>query len=117
MDGNRMKYAAQWLYDKVFQDEPIQMRQPPQDERVPTLIRTACSLENNSSCQWQSREAIFLKQAKLLAKYESDYEFHGNVVRYYPTYQSLTDQELQGYFSWRTKLRKGNIQKHPYPLP
>ena len=52
-----------------------------------------------------------MKQAKLLANFEDDYSYEGNVVRYYPTYQALTDQELRGYFSWRTKLRRGNIQK------
>ena len=113
MDTNRMKYAAQWLYDKVFQDEPIQPRTVPKAERVPSLIRTARSLENNSCKQWQSRESIFLKQAKLLANYEDNFEFYDNVVRYFPTYQSLTDRELRGYFSWRTKLRNGNIQKAP----
>lgn len=111
MDSNRMKYAAQWLYGKVFQDEPIQPRTAPKAERVPSLIRTARSLENNNCNNWQSRESIFLKQAKLLANYEDDYEFHDNVVRYFPTYQSLTDRELRGYFAWRTKLRKGEIQK------
>lgn len=111
MDSNRMKYAAQWLYGKVFQDEPIQHRTAPKTERVPSLICTARSLENNLGNNWQSRESIFLKQAKLLANYEDDHEFHDNVVRYFPTYQSLTDRELRGYFTWRTKLRKGDIQK------
>ena len=112
MDSNRMKYAAQWLYDKVFQDEPIQPRTAPKAERVPSLIRTARSLENNLCNNWQSRESIFLKQAKLLANYEDDYVSHDNIVRYFSTYQSLTDRELRGYFSWRTKLRNGNLQKH-----
>ena len=67
MDSSRMKYAAQWLYGKVFQDEPIQPRTAPKTERVPSLIRTARSLENNLCNNWQSRESIFLKQAKLLA--------------------------------------------------
>ena len=113
MDSSRMKYAAQWLYGKVFQDEPIQPKTAPKAERVPSLIRTARSLENNLCNNWQSRESIFLKQGKLLTNYEDDYEFHDNVVRYYPTYQSLTDRELRGYFSWRTKLRNGNLQKAP----
>lgn len=113
MDSNRMKYAAHWLYGKVFQDEPIQPRTVLKAEKVPSLIRTARSLENNRCNNWQSRESIFLKQAKLLANYEDDFEFHDNVVRYFPTYQSLTDRELRGYFSWRIKLRKGNIEKAP----
>lgn len=52
-----------------------------------------------------------MKQAKLLAAYEDDYVYSGSVVRYYPTYQSLTDSELRGYFSWRTKLRRGDVRK------
>lgn len=59
----------------------------------------------------QSRESIFVKQGKLLASYEDDYVYDRPVLRYFPTYQSLTDPELRGYFSWRTKLRRGNLQK------
>ena len=111
LDNNRMKYTAQWFYDKVFKDEPIRPRQEAPVEKLPSLLRTARSLENSSGNQWQSRESVFLKQAKLLANYEDDYPFHGDVVRYYPTYQALTDQELRGYFSWRTKWRNGDHQK------
>lgn len=111
LDNNRIKYTAQWFYEKVFKDEPIKPRQEAPVEKVPSLLRTARSLENTPGNQWQSRESIFLKQAKLLANYEDDYPFHGNVVRYYPTYQALTDQELRGYFSWRTKWRTGDHQK------
>lgn len=110
-DSSRMKKAAEWFYGTIFKDEPIRPQVPRPEKRVPSLIRTARSLENGTNNAWQSRESIFLKQAKLLVNYEDDYEFHKDIVRYYPTYQSLTDQELRGYFSWRTKLRKGDIQK------
>lgn len=59
----------------------------------------------------QSRESIFIKQGKLLAGYEDDYVYDRQVLRYFPTYQSLTNPELRGYFSWRTKLRRWNLQK------
>lgn len=59
----------------------------------------------------QSRESIFIKQGKLLAGYEDDYVYDRRVIHYFPTYQSLTNPELRGYFSWRTKLRRGNLQK------
>lgn len=111
MDTDRMKKAAEWFYGTIFKDEPIHPRTPKPEEWMPPLLRTARSLENNTNINWQSRESVFLKQAKLLAGYEDDFQFHGTVVRYYPTYQSLTDQELRGYFSWRTRLRKGDIQK------
>lgn len=111
MDTNRMKKAAEWFYSTVFRDEAIKPRATTTDEKLPSLLRTARSLESGTNNAWQSRESIFLKQAKLLANYEDDYAFEGNVIRYYPTYQALTDRELRGYFSWRTKLRKGNVQK------
>lgn len=111
MDTNRMKKAAEWFYGTVFRDEAIKPRAYAPAEKIPSLLRTARSLENSPNNAWQSRESIFLKQAKLLVNYEDDYAFEGSVVRYYPTYQALTDQELRGYFSWRTKLRKGDIQK------
>ncbi len=114
MDTNRMKQAAQWLYETVFRDEPIPIRPrgPQNTERLPPLLRTARSLETGAGL-WQSRESVFLKQGKLLANYEDDFPFHGNLLRYYPTYQALTDQELRGYFSWRTRLRRGETQEAP----
>ena len=111
MDQNRIKNAAKWFYEKVFTDEPIRPRTNQSTPKVPSLLRTARSLENGPNNAWQSRESVFMKQAKLLVNYEDDYAYEGTVVRYYPTYQALADQELRGYFSWRTKLRKGNIQK------
>ena len=111
MDQNRIKNAAKWFYEKLFADEPIRPRTNQPAPKFPSLLRTARSLENGPNNAWQSRESVFMKQAKLLANFEDDYAYEGNVVRYYPTYQALTDQELRGYFSWRTKLRRGNIQK------
>lgn len=129
MSGNRNKEAAQWFYTMiqrqaptagnheeagaVYRDEAIRPRVQPPAEKLPSLLRAARSLENQNFGFLQSREIIFLKQAKLLANYEDDYAYSGNVVRYYPTYQSLTDQELRGYFSWRTKLRRGDMRKAP----
>ena len=108
MDSYRTKNTAQWFFDQIFRDEAIQPRKAPPAEKIPSMLRTARAFENSPGNSW---EAIFLKQAKFLANYEDDFSFHGDVVRYFPTYQALTDQELRGYFSWRTKLRAGNLQK------
>lgn len=102
-----MKNAAEWLFGQVFTDEAIKPRQPVQ--KLPSLLRTARSLEG----AWQSRDAIFLKQARLLSDFEDDFPYTGTLTRYYPTYQSLTDEELRGYFTWRAKLRRGQVEKAP----
>ena len=113
MDTNRMKAAAEWFHEKVFSDEAITPKKVPANQQLPALLRTARSLEQGTGSGWQSREMLFLKQAKLLANYEDDCPYAGNLVRYYPTYQSLSNQELRGYFTWRTKLRQGQLQKAP----
>lgn len=111
MDTNRMKQAAEWFYGTIFRDEPIAPKKQPSAESVPKLLRAARSLEGGPGSSWQSRQSVFLKQAKLLADYEDDYPFSEQVVRYSPTYASLTDQQLRGYFTWRTRLRRGELQK------
>lgn len=114
MDARKMKVVAEWLRDTVFSDEAIRPRAVPLPaEKLPAMLRTARSLEISGGQIWQSRESIFAKQAKLLAHYEDDFDFQGTVRCYYPTYQSLTDRELRGYFSWRTKLREGDVRKAP----
>ena len=105
------KAAAEWFYQTVFRDEPIRAKPAPRPERVPALIRTARSLENGAYQNWQTREVVFMKQGRLLANFEDDYEFSGNVTCYYPTYQALTDRQLRGYFSWRTRLRRGEVER------
>lgn len=106
-----MKAAAEWFRNNVFKDESIAPKERLSGERLPPILRTARSLENNTYQSWQSRESIFLKQGKLLAGYEDDYDYQPAVQRYYPTYQALTDRELRGYFSWRTRLRRGEVQR------
>lgn len=110
MDANRKKNAADW-YRKVFRDEAIRPRPQPPVTELPLLLRTARSLENRPERPWQSRESVFLKQGKLLANYEDDHGYTGDPVHYYPTYQSLTDAELRGYFTWRTRLRRAAPQR------
>lgn len=110
MDTNRMKKAAEWFYSNVFREESIQPRPSKPRERLPAALMAARSLESGLGVR-DSRSGLFLKQAKLLEFYTDDYPFDREVVCYYPTYQSLSDSELRGYFSWRTKLRAGVLEK------
>ena len=93
----------------LYGDEKI----PPQPpaEKTPKLLRAMRSLVNSSTNFWQSRSELFLKQARLMANYEDDYDYRGTVNQYFPTYDSLTDPELRGYFTWRTKVRRGEVER------
>ena len=111
MSGDPWKNAAQWFFESIFREEPLRPRPQTPREKLPPLLEAARSLENAPGKPWQSREAVFLKQARLLENYEDEYAFSGTVVYYYPTYQSLSDRELRGYFAWRTRLRRGQVEK------
>lgn len=111
MSADRRREVAEWLYSTIFRDEAVQLRQQKPKDPLPPLLQAARSLETAKPNLRRSHEALFVQQAKLLENYEDDYVYEHPVVRYYPTYQFLTDQELRGYFSWRTKLRKGDLHK------
>ena len=111
MGSNRQKYAAEWFYHKVFGEESIKPRFHEEKAPLPSALKAARSLEVGMSSQWQNRNALFIKQGKLLASYEDDFVYDRPVLHYFPTYQSLSDEELRGYFSWRTRLRRGDLQK------
>lgn len=108
---NDFKRSYDWFFNKVFGEESIRPRFYEDPEALPSPLRAARSLESGMPLSAQSRSALFVKQAKLLASYEDDYVHEASVLHYYPTYQSLTDPELRGYFTWRAALRRGDLQK------
>lgn len=96
--------------DIIYEDEPIKKKRG-RPRKLPELLARARQVGEDMI--WESPHKVFLKQGKLLADYEDDYEFTGDPVRYYPTYQSLDDSELRGYFTWRTKARKDIFEDTP----
>ena len=77
------------------------------DRGLPEPLKIARDFARSYHGKNLSRAHIFLEQARMLADYEDDFEYDKNVIRYYPTYQALNNNELKAYFSWRTKWRKG----------
>lgn len=112
MGQDRYKTTAQWMFENIFRPEPIRPRPQQEEVKLPPALRAARSLDTGNSTQWQSRTTLFLKQARLLVSYEDDFVYDRPVRHYYPTYQSLSDPELRGYFTWRTRLRRGQVEKH-----
>ena len=95
----------------LYYDEPIRRPAsyipPAEKPALPEPYRKMKAL----AASVHSPERLFYEQGMLMADYEDDYAFHGTFVRYYPTYQAMNDEQLRGYFSWRTKLRRGDIRK------
>lgn len=96
---------------KIYRDEPIlhtaaQMANylPPQYHRMKKIARSREAY--NQSAEW-----IFYQQGKLMEDFEDDCPYRGEFSRYYPTYQTMYDAQLRGYFTWRAAVRRGEIIK------
>lgn len=103
-----------WFYKKFYHDEYIEHRLDSVSADLPKPLKVIRELEKPITGRSLPRAQLFLQQAQLLANYEEDdydYDYKKEVIRYYPTYQALSNRELRAYFSWRTKWRKGDIRK------
>ncbi len=94
----------------VYRDEPILRTAGQLPNYVPPEIKKMKQIANNYYSYRKAEEAIFYNQCKFMADYEDDFIYNGEFIRYFPTYQSMSTQQLRGYFSWRTKVRQGIIE-------
>ena len=105
---NVLERLAAYIYrDEAIPNAPAPTPKPP----TPKLLRAMRSLVTMNCDAWQSRAELFLKQARLMAAYEDNYVYNGTVNQYFPTYDSLSDAQLRGYFTWRTAVRQGRVEK------
>ena len=95
----------------VYQEQPIIMTGSQLKSFVPDTIREARQIARSGYAQNLSVAEVFHEQARLLAGYEDDFEFSGNFSHYYPTYEDMSNEQLRGYFAWRTKVRQGTIEQ------
>ena len=97
--------------EKTYTDEPILFVASKMKNYTPKEITEMRKLEKGASWSALSDPGIFYKQAKFMENYEDDYEYKGDFQRFYPTYRSMSTSELRGYFTWRKKVRRGEITK------
>jgi hypothetical protein len=97
---------------KTYRDEPILKTAAQMANFTPPKYREMRNLAKSGPVFYASDAAqIFYEQGKFMEDYTDDYQYHGEFQSYYPTYQYMTDPQLRGYFSWRTKVRDGIIDK------
>ena len=53
---------------------------------------------------------VFYLQAKFMEDFEDDYELQIPFSAYFPNYNMMSYHQLRTYFSWRTKIRQGEIK-------
>ena len=81
------------LFDsQVYHDEPILKTARQLSNYVPDEIKKMRSLA--SSSYYLSENELFYRQGKLMESYEDDFEYHGTFSRYFPTYRSLDNHQI-----------------------
>jgi len=58
----------------------------------------------------RSDSELFYRQAIFMEDFTDDYEGNAKFNMYYPFYQNMGYDYLRTYFTWRTKVRQGEIQ-------
>ncbi|MBP3855779.1 MAG: TerB N-terminal domain-containing protein [Ruminiclostridium sp.] len=106
--------------DKVYGDVPLLRvaSELPKPERPaePDRVMLMKQMSYSDDSIGKSREQIFCEQGEFMADYEDDREYTGDFTMFYPSYSAMTAEQLHGYFTWRTAVRKGEYRKAPMPF-
>ncbi len=86
----------------------------PDKVNVPVEITQMRKMNSTLGDLKSVRNKTFCRQAVFMKDYEDDYPWQGDFFHYFSTYRDLNTPQLRGYFSWRTKIRKGIYE--PIPL-
>ncbi|MCD8368790.1 MAG: TerB N-terminal domain-containing protein [Clostridiales bacterium] len=96
---------------RSYEDEPIHLSPEHEKKLPPKEYRRMRDLALQSPFNRNNDAKIFYLQARYMELFEDDCPYDSEVLHYYPTYQSLSTAELRGYFTWRTRLRHGQLEK------
>ncbi len=97
--------------EPFYEDEPIFFPPERRNNLTPKEYRHMRELAFQTPFNRNNDAKIFYLQARYMEQFEDDCPYDGEVLHYYPTYQDLSTAELRGYFTWRTRLRHGHLEK------
>ena len=97
--------------DTVYGETPLPFskdereRAPSPPERIRQMRRLYVYGRESA----EARAENFCRQGKFMEDFEDDAPWSGSFTVFYPTYQDLTISQLRGYFSWRSRARRGEF--------
>ena len=83
----------------------------PRQKPVPKEIAAARAAYDYTLLPGERRDKNFYRQGLILANYTDDCTELVPLKRYFPTYHDLSMAQLRTYFTWRAKLRQGEVVK------
>lgn len=102
--------------ERVYASEPILTTGRQMANYLPDRYREMKAISrweanSNGGGRWLSEAELFYRQGTFMADFEDDCPYPGTFNSYFPTYNAMSDRQLRGYFSWRTCVRRGEIEK------
>ncbi len=94
------------VFDLAVEEEAEKVEGYYRETAIPGRSELPARIEAIYACE------DFLSAARAMEDYEDNSPFAGTVPLYQPEYRDLTPNELRGYFSWRTALRRGEVSAH-----
>ena len=95
---------------KVYSDTPLVFTASQMKSFTPDRIMRF-RREFRTRSVYTSDPLMFLRQAQFMEDYEDDYIESAVFSSAFPSYAAMNDSQLRTYFSWRTKLRRGELEK------
>ena len=100
----------------TYSDTPLDDSEE-KDTGVPERIKQMRNLLSAGDLQTFSEAYIFICQARFMEDYEDDYVYTGKRGSLFQAYRMMGDQQLRGYFGWRTAYRAGKKPKYSPEYP
>lgn len=107
----RLRSSKAFSTTKTYADEPIIRRGSQMDSYLPQKIGQMRELQRTPRGRTWSETRLFYEQARLMEDFEDSCPYHGQFQSYYPTYRTMTDRQLRGYFTWRARVRAGQAEQ------
>ena len=100
-----------------YKEEKIPVLDTKKMENVDTIYKKFKKIESDN--YYKREEETFYKQAKFLENFEDNYKIEKDLyfsyrVPIYHDYSGFSFYEFRTYFSWRTKIRKGEFPEIDY---
>lgn len=94
------------VFDLAVEEEAEKVEGYYRETAIPGRSELPARIEAIYACE------DFLSAARAMEDYKDNSPFAGTVPLYQPAYRDLTPNELRGYFTWRTALRRGELSPH-----
>lgn len=99
--------------EKTYTDEPIVHTAAQMKSYEPPEYREMRKIRFAAYEKGWSAEHVFYEQARFMENFEDDYRFEGTFHSFFPTYADMSSEQLRGYFTWRTRVRRGETPPAP----